>query len=529
MCLPSVCFVVTSQLIITLFHIAVWFTLVHTLTTLPILFPIHVEFSEGDVSPASMTRASISSLVATTKGLSLLWVHMLLLIWITGTWIGTLYWICLGAFKYRSLKIQEASDNAAKRASAEKDAQWTPHPHPQYPFQSIPPLDQDGSNRGLRLRTVMVTNLPPGLRSEKELQEYFEYYLSRPIAKPSVGITSNAPPGLLNTTFAFVFNRARQMPTRFYRSRTSVEPATSLVADAASPPGDSKFNPDNVPVIDRVVLVRKMADIASLLERREEALRNLETAHIRLAQKTLTNVREAMIAKPSPSLVRSVTNRFSLAQSKSSGDMESGSQSEEGTTEGEDRMQLLIRTLGPYVRHTNPPPLRRRLFTKLWPWASADLNVEMKSPITDASTIHDYPEKTIWQALLSLPRSTLDAYQPLIHLSSLFRGKTVPSIDYYTAKLNLLTSLIAEKRAQAISEYPAMNTAFVTFVDPADARRACKYLAVHPNNPLACKVTMAPQFEDLDWHRLMTSTLRVEVRSCVSVLRLFDVNDRYSL
>ena len=57
----------------------------------------------------------------------------------------------------------------------------------------------------------------------------------------------------------------------------------------------------------------------------------------------------------------------------------------------------------------------------------------------------------------------------------------------------------------------------LTFVDPADARRACKYLAVHPENPLECLVTMAPSFEDLDWTRLMKPTFRVEV--CCSVLR----------
>ena len=420
----------------------------------------------------------------------------------------------MGAFKFRAQKIQESADKVAQRASAEQDAQWNPHPHPQYPFQSIPPLDEDGSNRGLRLRTIMVSNIPSGLRSEKELKEYFEYYLSRPIAKPSVGIPTVTQPGVLNTTFAFLFNRAKRVPRRWSRGKTSVEPATALVSDGGAPVEDPKVNPDNMPVINKVVLVRKMSDIASLLERREEVLHNLESAHIRLAQKTLTSVRAAMAAKADTGLVHSVAKRLSLAQPKpASTDVEQGNQSDDGSGEGEDRMQLLVRTLGPYVRHTNPPPLRRRLFSKLWPWASEDLDVEMKSPITDASTIQEYPEKPIWQALLSLPRSTLDAYQPLIHLSALFRGRTVPSIDYYTAKLNLLTSLIMEKRSKAVSDYTPMNTAFVTFADPADARRACKYLAVHPNNPVACTVTMAPQFEDLDWHRLMRPTLRVEVSS----------------
>jgi len=49
---------------------SVWFTIAHVLTTFPILFPIHVEFSENSVPPKSMTRASISSLVG-TKGVEM--------------------------------------------------------------------------------------------------------------------------------------------------------------------------------------------------------------------------------------------------------------------------------------------------------------------------------------------------------------------------------------------------------------------------------------------------------------------------
>jgi hypothetical protein len=123
----------------------------------------------------------------------------------------------------------------------------------------------------------------------------------------------------------------------------------------------------------------------------------------------------------------------------------------------------------------------------------------------------DTPPGTIWDALLSLPRSVLNPYQPLIHLSVFFRGKTAPSIDYYTAKLNLLTSFITQNRAKAATEYHAVSTAFVSFKDPADARKACKYLAVHPDNPLACLVTMAPQYEDIDWTRVMKSTYRVDI------------------
>lgn len=495
----------------------VWFSLVHTFTTLPILFPIHVRFSDGSVSPKSMTRASISSLAITEKGMSLLWIHLVLLIWITGTWMFTLYWICQGAFRLRTLKIQEV----AERVASDSQEQNHPHPHPQYPFHALPMSDSDHSNRGLRLRTVMVTNIPPGLRSEKELKEYFEYYLSRPIAKPSVGVPANTQPGFLNRQLTFLLNRIRRVPLKLQQTIGSGRPS-----DGGAPPHEDNKPRADVPVIDRVVLVRKMSDLASLLERREEALKLLETAHIKLAKKTLSAVKEAMEDKPRNSFMRAAFGpRSKISEST---DVERGTPINEDAPEGEDRMQLLIRTLGPFIPKEDIHSKHRRTFPGFRFWNRHDPDVEMTSPFSSASATSsesgEVEEKTVWDALLSLPRSTLDSYQPLIHLNALFRGKAVPSIDYYTVKVNLLTSLITEKRAIAVDDYAPMSTAFVTFQNPADARRACKYLAVHPNNPLdTCLVTMAPSFEDLDWIRLMKSTFRVEVSVSVEACRRFQL------
>ncbi len=437
---------------------------------------------------------------------------MILLVWITLSWMGTLYWIARGAFRFRSQKIQEIAERVAQ-TEAKKDAQYYPHPHPQYPFQDTPPMDEDNTTRGIRLRTVMVTNIPPNLRTDKDLKEYFEYYLSRRIAKPSMGVTSTTQPGFLNRTFAFLFNRARHIPSRLQKSLVT-QPSSPEVDQQA----DSKVT--EIPVIDRVVLVRKMSDLASLLERREEVLRLLETAHIKLARKAIAAVQEAAESKP-PGLLQSATARLSFTHRRSQAptpDIENGRESAEGTIEGEDRMQLLIRTLGPYVPSAASKKHHFGARPKWGLLSPGDPDADMKSPITIATSTSiseshvPSADKTIWDALLSLPRSALDTYQPLIHLSALFRGKTVPSIDYYTAKLNILTSLITEKRAKAINEYTPTSTAFVTFKDPVEARRACQYLAVHPDNPLnACFVTMAPSYEDLDWTRLMKAAFKVEV------------------
>ncbi|RDB18089.1 Calcium permeable stress-gated cation channel 1 [Hypsizygus marmoreus] len=507
-----------------------WFTLLHTVTTFPILFPIHVEFSEDTVSPKSMTRASISSLVATSKGRSLLWIHICLLFWVTISWMGTLLWVCNGAFRLRAARLAIISKRAT--SPVEDDDQYYPHPHPQYGFADIPAPSPGHPNKGLRLRTVMVSNVPPPLRSEKDLKEYFEFYMSRKLEKPAMGITSSTQPGFLNKSFAFLFNRAKRIPAHLPpmallsspdgRSESPDRKEMPMASSAAS------RNPDNVPVIERVVIARKMTELASLLERREEILRLLETAHIKFANKALIAVKAAMERKVANKPIASGKSRATeIARQRRSlaVDAERG-EPQELTLDEQARMDQLIEVIGPFVeefdvQYSISRRSRKRIsasshyaFRKLRLQGSEDFDGAQTPPNSQGypprPTDQPQPHKTIWEALHSLPRSSLDAYQPLVNLSHLFRGKTVPSIDYYTAKLNLLSSLITEARSKAVNDYDPVSTAFVTFADPAEARRACKYLAVHPNNPLACMVTMAPMYQDLDWIRVMKSSFKVE-------------------
>ncbi|KAF8073764.1 hypothetical protein FPV67DRAFT_764997 [Lyophyllum atratum] len=502
-----------------------WFALLHTLTTFPILFPIHVEFSEMAVPPKSMTRASISSLVTTAKGQSLLWIHICLLFWVTLSWMATVLWICNGAFKLRKTSLELLSKRVA---STETDLQYHPHPHPQYGFADVPIPDRDHPNTGLRLRTVMVSNIPPPLRKEKDLKEYFEYYLSRKLEKPSMGITSSTQPGFLNKSFAFIFNRAKRIPAHL--------PPIPLISAGDVTESKGKQDPgstasrstDNVPVIERVIIARKMTEIASLLERREEILRLLETAHIKLANQALTAVKAAMDRRNANMPIASGNNRAAeIARKRRSVavDLERG-EPQEAALDEDARMNQLIQVLGPFVEEFGlgeSLSLRSRkvivasskyAFRKLRAQASEDSDgadtPTTAYPPTRPSISQPSRRETIWEALHNLPRSSLDAYQPLVNLSHLFRGKTVPAIDYYTAKLNLLSSLVTESRSKAVNDYDPVSTGFVTFADPADARRACKYLAVHPNNPLACMVSMAPMYQDLDWIRVMKSSFNAE-------------------
>ncbi|KIM43405.1 hypothetical protein M413DRAFT_69962 [Hebeloma cylindrosporum] len=517
-----------------------WFTVTHVLTTFPILFPIHVEFSEHSVSPKSMTRASISSLVGTSKGLSLLWIHICLLFWVTLSWIGTLVWICNGAFKLRAANLEAAAKRIAAESNEshhDRDNVYYEHPHPQYGFKDVPSRSRDAPTRGLRLRTIMVSNIPNSLRNEKDLQEYFEYYMSRKVEKPSMGLTSSTQPGFLNKSFAFLFNRAKRIPAHL----PPIKPLVPWHERGNSDEGEERNTEENkkdsqrtldTPIVERVVVARKMTELASLLVRREEILVLLETAHIKLANKALMAVKAAMERKTANKPIAQATSKASVVAQKRrslAADAERGEPQNEGTIDEEERMEQLIDVLGPYVAEfgtQRPLSTRsrkavsrtsRQAFRKLRTQPSEDsdnsdspVNGYPPSSPTKSRSAESDSESTVWDALLSLPRTSLDAYQPLVNLSHLFRGKIVPSIDYYTAKLNLLTSLITENRARAVTDYDPVSTAFVTFADPADARRACKYLAVHPNNPLACLVTMAPAYQDIDWIRVMKSSYRGE-------------------
>ena len=379
-----------------------------------------------------------------------------------------------------------------------------------------------------------------------------------------MGLTSSTQPGLLNKCLAFVFNRAKKLPAHLPANPLSARHDKSFedgMPGAAGKDKDKESKRKSVPkkpahgmpLIERVVVARKMTELASLLERREEILTNLETAHIKLANKALLAVK---VAKERREAHKPITHelgksaeiakqqRMAVGAGVGMGevDVEQGEANEEGTVDGVERMNQLMEVLGPFVDEfgtERPLSTRskkaisrtsRQAFRRLRNVPSEDLTQGQggaypPSPMTPSPptpiSVTTRPPETIWDALLSLPRSSLDAYQPLVNLSHLFRGQTVPSIDYYTAKLNLLTSLITENRAKGVGEYDAVSTAFVTFADPGDARRACKYLAVHPNNPLACLVTMAPEYQDIDWYRVMKSSYKGEVSRNELIVGLF--------
>lgn len=439
-----------------------------------------------------------------------------------------LLWLCNGVLKLRAVEI----DAMAKNVLSDHEADSTYHPYPHHPFgfTDIPLADHNHPIRGLRCRTIMVSNLPRTLRNEKDLKEYFEHYMTQKTEKPSVGLTLSTQPGFFNKSLAFLLNRAKRLPAQFHPSFCGSEPKPIVDVQDNSVKEPSKF------VIERVVIARKMIELASDLERREEILRNLETAHIKLATKTLTAVKAAMdreyakkpLTQKTSKAMKSARNdwrSFSI-------DVESGVQEE--LLDEEARMEKLIKVLGPFVGEfelQDPFTTRSKnaiastsqhALNKLLPRNSVNPSEMTSCPDHSLPPRLRYsnsrPGDTIWDALLSLPRSSLDIYQPLIHLERVLQNQIVPSIDYWTTRLNYVTTLIKEHRDKSLTSFEPVSTAFVTFSDPADARRACRYLAAHPNNPLSCLVTMAPMYSDLDWMRVMKSSFRAEVRRVIELL-----------
>jgi hypothetical protein len=335
--------------------------------------------------------------------------------------------------------------------------------------------DLDSETRGVRLRSVMVTNVPPQLRSEQHLAEYFRYYMSKRLHHPTT-----IEPGFLSRLLAFMFNS-----TRLFMSSDEVD--------------ESHDDDEKMPLVDKVIVVRKMTELAYLLSKREVVLKKLEHADIKLAQKALTSVEDQILkARADKSRTK---HRQTTARKE---DLNA-----EDTREAQNRMASLMEALGPFVVKLGLlSPSRSSASWSTRMCALLSFRSSQVLPFEDNFEAEllgpgRRQDTTVWDALHGLPPENLHAYQPLIRLSSLFRGQTVPAIDFYTTQLRLLTARINEARSAPRESFQPSSTAFVTFRDTKDAKRACDDLPAHPRNPLVCEVQHAPDVGDLDWVRLM--------------------------
>ncbi|KAK0547677.1 hypothetical protein OC846_004765 [Tilletia horrida] len=512
--------------------VAVLWTLLHTLTTAPTLLAVHFHYSEtfvknDDIDESNMARASISYVATSPSpqcassnktvlkecvlspnptGQKILWVHLLLLYYMVITWFYALYRVANGGLKIRWRLIQRIRETEAKRA---EENELT---------------EEMIEHRGWRQRTLMISNMPATMRDEAGIRRYFEEYLRPDDASTIAGEhesmlhegTVSAAADTAQKSRPF-HERGDNQPFNTLKSSDSRRTADQMVSPVDTAVDEQEVRrsepkmrepkgpePDMQPdrhlqsPVQAVVLVRKMNELSALLARRQAVLSQLEAAHVKLATNVLTAV-EAQIASSRPTateVVKEQKPKSSLRKHlESMKKRKKGHRREQNSSDLEShdgfqlsernlRMDALIEQLGPYVHRQNSQKVTGTLGK-------------------DDMIIDD----SVWEALSQVPRELLDQYQPVTRLSALFRGQTVPTIDYLLTKLNLLTALVTEMRAKPPSSYASASTAFVTFRDPRQARMVWREL----KDQIVVKVRLAPEVKDLDWERLMSTTFSGEV------------------
>ncbi|BGP38092.1 hypothetical protein JCM10450v2_002023 [Rhodotorula kratochvilovae] len=236
-------------------------------TLFPLLMSINYLYARSDFSADAIDRASLTALVQGKRGLHLLPIHVVSVWVVVLTWMGMLAWLGYGALHVRRNELRHLLRDDAERhlssstSSAETDGAKRP------PLPPITSLDFDSSipasDIGWRYRTVLVRNIPPLLRTDESLREYFERYLrDEPSSTPS-----DSPP----------------------TEKHEYPPARAPASGESSPPSPSP----GPPRIAEVVLVRRQTELNQLFfTRYREVLHQLETAHVQLARAVMAWVRE---------------------------------------------------------------------------------------------------------------------------------------------------------------------------------------------------------------------------------------------
>ncbi|CED82431.1 Uncharacterized conserved protein [Phaffia rhodozyma] len=530
-----------------------YFLLIHILTTLPILLPIHLVYAPSNVSRTSMLRASLSSLILSVTAQKYLWVHLSILLWLMVTWVAILLWFSWGCLRYRRINIEADLQAAERSAYPPKSPSCSPPSVPSYdgnnmsqtdPTTSIAPdlsaqslhptrsvlqsdmyfsaplvtpdqkLIENLGPRGWRFRTLMVSNVPPDMRDPEVLRTYFQQGLDRN---------------------DILVNRSNQRVSFFgtdpAQATCSLDIERRLVEEQEAEP------------ITEVVIVRRLLELEKLRERRADVLKRLEEAHVKLINNVMTAVIKELKGSAwngrwlgrhfggvplwIPHQTAEIGGKYKPEghnekradevadlPSIEKGNSKKYDVDREDEVEGMDereRLNFLVEKLRRFVDEAEDQTESSQGRTS---GSMENLN-DQSSGLQEEREGEEKEENmpTIWEVLHSLPRSLLDPYQPLYYSSLTayaLRKHNPPLINYLTPKLGLLSSLIEEHRSQPIDTFSAASTAFVTFRSPELARGVLKKMKSHPKRALACNLSPAPDYRDLEWLRLMTARYRTE-------------------
>ena len=138
-----------------------------------ILMPVHVHYAPSDVPRTSMTRAGISSLVR-TSGAHWLWIHAILIWWVTITWTATVLWITWGGLAYRKREIRKLATSLEKSRQTRRQQSVTLQVNGTTPESSARPVlaPEDETEGSKRFRTLMIENIPPDSKPTMSLKWY---------------------------------------------------------------------------------------------------------------------------------------------------------------------------------------------------------------------------------------------------------------------------------------------------------------------------------------------------------------------
>lgn len=129
-----------------------------TCVIVPILMPLHMLYAPDDINKTSMLRAGIDGLVA-SSGSKWLWVHAVLIWWISITWTCTTLWIGWGGLAYRRRGIARLRANVV--SSRKERNSLSRGEDGQVDLDSDVWPVADDSEGIKKFRALMIINVPP--------------------------------------------------------------------------------------------------------------------------------------------------------------------------------------------------------------------------------------------------------------------------------------------------------------------------------------------------------------------------------
>lgn len=406
---------------------------------------------------------------------------------------GILLWAGYSMLKNRRRVIRRYQHDEDERFAQQPSTPSTTSDAPPISTSSLDVACADTA-RGWRFRTLLVRNIPPHLRSESALAQYFEYYLieQRLINFDPNDLTSGdgtPAAGVSAAIGGYVAAGGKVMKAQL--RKTGMVGALSGKPFVPRAPG-----PEGAPVcsalISSIVLLRRENELNELCKKRWDVQHQLEAAHTQLAQNVLefAKHRTAQIERGEPptttfrpwyspvKMTRPLTEVELLAR------------------EGDDE---LVERLRPYLSGERAEQTKVEHGTVEPDAASIEANAKATDP--DA-----LKQSSVWTVLHDLPPLMLDRFQPL-HKLKHFRGQKVPTVDFLAKKLNLLSALIDDKRAH-IDAYEPASTAFVTFRKLEHAKQARRFIRTRPGGkPFECKLSVAPEKRDIDYDKILETSL----------------------